>query len=139
MMAEEKHAARRAAYSFPSITTSPDPPEDDNCNCLTICVPSEPGLPALLPMVSSLRYVFDAGVPTQITFDHLLCNQPAPQLQDHITLPRGDYTMSLTDDIIALDQLFSLLQTVRSFQREYLTRLNSSTQHARMVCRVTQK
>ena len=132
MTAEEKHAARRAAYLFPSSSTSPAPPEDRTYDC------SKPGLPVLPLTVSSLRYIFDAGVPTQITLDHLLCNRPAPRLPDRITLPRGDHT-SLTDDRIVLDQLFSLLQMDGSFQREYLTRLDASAQHVRMVCRVTHK
>ncbi|KAN0088802.1 hypothetical protein V8E55_005859 [Tylopilus felleus] len=72
-----------------------------------------------------------------ITLGHLISNRGAPRLPARITLPRETCTTSSTDDIAALDHLFSHLRADPSFQREYLTHLNFSAQHLRMESRTT--
>ncbi|KAF8548129.1 hypothetical protein OG21DRAFT_1599535 [Imleria badia] len=94
---------------------------------------AEPGLPTPPRLASSLQHVFNERVPLQITLDQLFFERPAPELPPRSTFlhntPKGKRTPS--DDIPALDQLFSSLRTNRSFQREYLARLDISAQRVR--------
>ena len=100
-----KRAAKRAAYLFPSNSIGPSSHEDPNHR---------------LPMH-----------PQQL--DQLLRNRPAPELQDRTsTLFRDSQTRrTASDDISALDQLFSTLKTNTTFQQVYVTRLDASVQSVR--------
>ena len=125
--ASEKSYVQRAAYLFPAEAPGPAFSED----CMRL--PSESRLPTPSYTVSSLRYTFHANLPTQITLDYLMRNRPVPGLPARITLLRDSYTTSPeSDDISALDQLFSNLQTDHSFQQKYLAQLNASVQHVRL-------
>ena len=123
----EETSAQRAAYLFPAKAPGPASLED----CMRF--PSESRLPTPSYTVSSLRYIFHAGSPTQISLDYLMHNRPVPGLPARITLLRDSYTTSSEpDDISALDHIFSNLQTDHSFQQKYLTQLNASVQHVRL-------
>ena len=140
--APEKRAARRAAYLFPSNATGPTTPEDrsyNESNCLGTCIFAEPsGLPILPPPVSSLRHVFNERTQLQITLERLFSNRPAPKLPVRSILLCDSHSTP-SDDIPALDQLFTSLRTDSSFQRAYLARLDASAQCVRMESRVTHR
>ena len=95
---------------------------------------AEPGLPSPPCPVSSLQYIRNERTPSRITLDQLFSNRSAPELPSRSTFlcnsHKGNKTSS--DDIPALNQLFSSLRTDRSFQREYLARLDTSAQCVRM-------
>ena len=125
--AQLERAAQRAAYLFPAKAPGPTSLED----CMRFL--SESRLPTPSCTVSSLRFIFHAGSPTQITLDYLMRNRPVPGLPARITLLRDGYiTSSESDDISALDQIFSNLQTDHSFRQQYLTQLNASVHHVRL-------
>ena len=106
-----KWAAKRAAYLFPSNSIGPSSHEDHNH-----------------------RLFMD---PQRL--DRLLCNRPAPELRDRTsTLFRDSQTWrTASDDISALDQLFSTLKTNTTFQQEYVTRLDASAQSVRGESQIT--
>ena len=144
--AQEKNAARRAAYLFPLNATrarpaSPGDRNDNERDHPTTSPPSEPGLPwaTLSQTVSSLRHPSIEGSPTQIILNYLMCNRPAPTLAARIPLLRNTETSS-SDDISALDQIFSHFQTYHSIHQKYLAQLDASAQHvhaeSRMIHRV---
>ncbi|KAF8555664.1 hypothetical protein OG21DRAFT_1496140 [Imleria badia] len=111
--ASEKHAARRAEYLFPSNVTGPTAGEDYNDGkYLTTCMPEQPRL------------------------DQLFSSRRAPEIRAHSTLLRDSHNAP-SDDVPALYQLFSSLRTDPSFQREYLTHLDTSAQHLREESRRT--
>ena len=132
---KDSDTAQQAVHPFPTNATgslaSPQDCDDNQTSYSTISIPSEPRLPTLPPTVSSLRFLFNAGSPSQITLNHLMRNRVAPQLPSRIPLLSGSYKVS-SDDISALDQLFCHLLTDRPFQREYLAHLAASAQHAPM-------
>ena len=135
--AEEGNAAQRAAYLFPLNAASP---EDDARDHFTASIPSEPGLPTLSCMVSSLRCIFNGGPPTQITLDYLMFGRSAPSLPARIISPGLHNTRATSsDDVSALDQIFSQLRTDHPFQQQYLTQLDASAQHVRSEPRVTHR
>ena len=139
--AQEKNAAQRAAYLFPSNATGPAEDRNDNRrDHLTISTPSQPGLPraTLSQTVLSLRYFFTEGSPTQITLNCLMCNRPAPTLAARVPLLHNSGTSS-SDDISALDQIFSHLRTYDSFHQTYLSQLDASAQHVRTESRMTHR
>ena len=120
-------AAQRASYLFHSIAAGPTSLRDyGESKYLTTRVSAETGLatgPHAVPP-------FNAGLPArQIVLDRLLCNCPAPELPARSALLRDSYNTS-SDDIPALDKLFSSLQMVQdsSLQRAYLARLDTSAQ-----------
>ena len=138
-----QRAAQRAAYLFPSnATQAVGSPEDRKYNGrdhLTTSAPSEPALPLTLSHpVLSLQYIFNAGSPTQITLDYLMWkrSESAPKLPARVTLLRNSGTSS-SDDISALDQIFSHFQTHHSFHQKYLTQLDASAQHVHTESRRT--
>ncbi|KAF8551736.1 hypothetical protein OG21DRAFT_1498931 [Imleria badia] len=111
--ATEKRAARRAAYLFPSNAAGPTSQEGyDESKYFRTCVPEEP------------------------TLDQLFSSRPAPEIRAHSTLVRDSHNAP-SDDVSALEQLFSSLRTDTSFQREYLTHLDASAQHLRKESRRT--
>ena len=132
--APEKYAVQRAPYLFPSNATGPTSSEDsDESKYLTTQVPAEPGLATLPHSILS----FKQCSPRPITLDHLLCNRPAPELPAHSTLLRlCDGHKTSSDDIPLLDQLFFSLQADSSFQREYISHLDTNAQSLRMVSQV---
>ena len=137
---KEISAAQRAAYLFPSNASGPAslPDHNDNgCDHLTTSAPSEPGLPqtTLSQTLSSPRYLSIEGSSTQITLNYLMCNRPAPTLAARIRLLRNSGTSS-SDDISALDQIFSHFKTSHSFHQKYLTQLDASAQHVRAGSRM---
>ncbi|KAF8546830.1 hypothetical protein OG21DRAFT_1450846 [Imleria badia] len=73
-----------------------------------------------------------------ITLDQLLCNRPVPELPARSILPRDSHNTS-PGYIPALDQPLSSLRMDASFQREYLTHLDASTQQVRMESQMTHK
>ena len=131
--AQEKNAAQRAAYLFPSNGTGPASLQDHNdnrCDHLTTSAPSEPGLPQTTLFLSP-RYLSIEGSSTQITLNYLMYNRPAPTLAARIRLLRNNGTSS-SDDISALDQIFSHFKTSHSFHQKYLAQLHASAQHVRV-------
>ena len=138
--AQEKNAAQRAVYLFPSNATGPASLQDHNdngCDHLTTSAPSEPGLPqtTLSQTLSSPRYLSIEGSPTQITLNYLMCNRSAPALAARIASLRNSGTSS-SDDVSALDQIFSHFETSHSFHQKYLTQLDASAQHVRAESRM---
>ena len=139
--APEKHAARRAAYLFPSNPPGPTSLKDcnyDESNCSTAHVPLEPGIPTHPHPPPSLQDIFSEHIPWHITLDQLFSNRPAPQLPPPNTLLHASHDTS-PDGIPTLDQLFSSLRPGSSFQREYLAHLHTSAQCVRVVPRRTHK
>ncbi|KAG6376811.1 hypothetical protein JVT61DRAFT_1837 [Boletus reticuloceps] len=137
----EWHAARRAAYLFPFHANGPAFPGDCDCNdgnYTTHVSALEPGLPTLSRTVSSLRYVFNLGSPTQITLNSLICNRPAPELLARSALLRDSHITS-SDDLAKLDQLFYSLRPDLRYQQEYIAHLETSAQHASMECWMTHR
>ncbi|KAF8554924.1 hypothetical protein OG21DRAFT_1484286 [Imleria badia] len=106
----QKPAARRAAYLFPSNATGPTYQEDhDESKYLKTCGAEKPGL------------------------DQLFSSRPAPEIRARSTLlqVRGSHNAP-SNEVSALHKLFSSLRTDPSFQQEYLTRLDASAQHLRL-------
>ena len=131
----QKHAARRAAYLFPSNAAGPTSLKDhDENKYFSKSVPAEPGLATLPHSISS----FNEYLPRQIALDQLLCNRPAPELPARSALRRDGHNTS-SDDIPVLDQLLLSLRADSSFQREYLTHLATSAQSLRVVPQMTHK
>jgi hypothetical protein len=115
-------AAQRAAYLFHSVAAVPTSLGDyGKSKYLTTRVPAETGL-ATGPHTASS---FDGCLPGRITLDRLLCSRPAPELPARSALRRDSRNTS-SDNVPALDQLFTSLQTDSSFHRAYLARLDTS-------------
>ena len=131
--APKKHAARRAAYLFPSNAAGPTSLDDYDDSKYPTTRVSERGLLATLPYSISS---FDQYLTTQIALKHLFCTRPAPELPARSALLRGSHNIS-SDDIPLLDQLFSSLRADSSFQRAYLAHLDTSAQCVRVVCQMT--
>jgi hypothetical protein len=93
---------------------------------------AEPGLPTPPCPVSSLQYTTERTL-SRITLDQLLSNRSAPELPPRNTFLCNNHkgSKTLSDDVPALDQLFSSLRADRAFQREYLARLDTSAQRVR--------
>ena len=133
--APEKHAALRAAYIFTSNAAgSTFPEENGEIEYTTKSLPAEPGLATLPHPISS----FNQCLPRQIALDHLLCNCPAPELPARSALLRDTHNTS-SDNSHLLDQLLFSLRADSSFQREYLTHLDTSAQSVRVVSETTHK
>ncbi|KAF8546631.1 hypothetical protein OG21DRAFT_1501910 [Imleria badia] len=109
LLEKPENAARRAAYLFPPNATGPTSLED--CN---------------------------EHSPREITLHQLFRNRSAPELPARSFLLRDSHNTS-SDDISALDQLFSSLRPDPSFQREYLVHLDASAQYVRMESRMTHR
>ena len=140
----EKNTARRAAYLFLPDATGPTSLEDHDCNAsgyLTMHILAEPGLHTLPYLVSLLRLgsIFNEHSPRQITLHQLLRDRSAPELPARSILLLDSHSNTSSSDVSALDQLFCSLRTDHSFQREYLTHLDASTQHVRVESRMTHK
>ena len=131
----QKRAAQRAAYLFPSNAAGPTPLEDYNeSKYFSNSLPAEPGLATLPHSISS----FNECLPRQIALDQLLCNRLAPELPARSALHLESHSTS-SDDIPILDQLLLSLRADSSFQREYLTHLDTSAQSLRVVPQITHK
>ena len=127
--APEVCAARRAAYLSPSSATGLTSLNGHESHNPTTCTSAEAGLAILPPAVSSLSCISNANrLPMQIALDHLICNRPAPELLTRSTLHRDSHT-TLSDNVPALDLLFSSLRPHSAFQQKYLARLDASVQH----------
>ena len=96
---------------------------------------AEPELPSPPRLVLSLQYTSNECTPSRITLDQLLSSRPAPELPPPSTFLRNRHWQRgnkvSSDDVPALDRLFSSLRIERSFQREYLARLDTSAQCVR--------
>ena len=112
----EERAAKRATYLFPSNSVEPSSHKD--CNHRLPIYPRR--------------------------LDRLLHNRSAPELRGRTSTSFLDSQTRRTasDDISALDQLFSTLKTNTTFQQEYITHLDASAQSVRgesqIACAVTE-
>ena len=135
----EKQAAHRIAYLLASNAAGPTSLEGYNeSKCLTTRI-----LAAYeLSTFPCWTYNFDecSILPRQIALDQLLCNRPAPELMPRNVLLCDSHNIA-SDDICPLDQLLSSLpvDSSSSFQREYLARLETSAQCARLESHTTHK
>ena len=132
--APEKHAARRAAYLFPSDATGPTSLADYDDSKYPTTRVAEPGLATLPRSIPP----FNKCLPRQIALDHILRNRPAPELPARSTLLHDSHNKA-SDDIPLLDQLFSSFRADSSFQREYLAHLDTSAKCVRVVSQTTHR
>ena len=131
----QKRAMQRAAYllpfqAIPTVTTTtsePNSPVDHSyieSDHLTTEVSAGPRLPIHLHPP---------------TLDQLLLKRPAPELSARSTLLRNGHTSWDSDDVSALDQLFSSFRMRTPFHREYVANLAASTQSVHAESQVTYK
>ena len=128
----QKCAMQRAAYLLPfqvipTVTTSePNSPVDRSY------IESDH---STTEVSARLRLPIHLHPPT---LDQLLLKQPAPELSARSSLLRNSHDTSRdSDDVSALDQLFSSFQMRTSFHREYVANLAASMQSVHPESQVT--
>ena len=124
--AAEKRAAQRAVYLFPSSAPGPT-----HLGGHSHIENNHSANEATRPRLSIHPHWHPP------TLDQLLLNRPAPRLRARSTLLRKSCSTP-SEDVSALDQLFSLLQpTAPPFRLEYVANLAASAQSVRAQPQIT--